>query len=259
MRIQIASDLHQEFARRLVADGMPVVHVPGADVLVLAGDIGPVSDVVRIYGNFPVPVVYVLGNHEFYGQDWAEERTHAQALAKGTMVHVLDNQELVLGGVRFLGATLWTDYALDGTPSLSASRVSAALSDFRGLIRNGERLFTAQDALADHQRSRAWLQAELVKPFAGKTVLVTHHGVHPKSVHPQYRGDVINPGFVSNLGPLLQQVDLAIHGHIHNTRDYQVKRCRVVANPRGYPLRGSTAQQMFFENQLFNPSLVVEL
>lgn len=258
MRIQLASDLHQEHLAKYVKDGLPVEPDPRADVLVLAGDIFTVDEVVRIYGRLSIPVLYVLGNHEFYGTEWAATRARAQDLCRGTQVHVLDNQAFVLGDVRFLGATLWTDFALNGTPELSALRVEAALWDYKGIAHN-KRRFRAMDSLADHQHSRSWLESELAKPFDGKTVLVTHHGPHPHSVHPTYAGDPINPGFVSDLGPLLDSVDLALHGHVHNSMDYKVGRCRVVANPRGYPQRGSTLKNILFENPSYDPALVLEL
>lgn len=95
-------------------------------------------------------------------------------------------------------------------------------------------LFTPQDALALHLASRKWQEDETAKPFDGKTVVVTHHGPHPLSVHPRYAGDKINAEYVSDLSSLLAHVDLWMHGHVHDSFDYRVGHCQVVANPACY-------------------------
>jgi hypothetical protein len=91
---------------------------------------------------------------------------------------------------------------------------------------------------------------------------VTHHGPHRNSVHPRYAGDLLNAAFVSNLTPLVEQADLWIHGHVHDSFDYIVGRCRVVANPRGYArnrLYAESPEQVEWENPGFDPTLVLEV
>jgi len=112
-----------------------------------------------------------------------------------------------------------------------------------------------------HEVARAWLKEELAKPFDGKTVVVTHHGPHPLSVHPRYVGDPLNAAFVSDLSALMPGVDLWLHGHTHAGSDYQVGRCRVVANPAGYVRNREFAHRddFVFENETFDRNLIVEL
>ena len=107
------------------------------------------------------------------------------------------------------------------------------LNDHR-LIRTQDGLFTASMALVEHQHSRRWLERELGKPFGGKTVLITHHGPHPLSVHPRYAGDPANAAFVTDLSALLSDAKLWLHGHVHDSFDYMVGGCRVMTNPLGY-------------------------
>jgi Icc-related predicted phosphoesterase len=105
------------------------------------------------------------------------------------------------------------------------------------------------------------LHEQLAKPFEGKTMVITHHGPHPKSVHPRYSGDPLNAAFVSDLTPLVEQADLWIHGHVHDSFDYTVGKCRVVANPRGYArnrLYADGPEQIVWENPAFDPALVIE-
>ena len=125
----------------------------------------------------------------------------------------------------------------------------------------GER-FRPEDALREHELARAWLQEQLQHPYDGKTVVVTHHGPHPSSVHPRYAGDLTNSAFVSDLTSLVEQADCWFHGHVHDSFDYKVGKCRVVANPRGYATNRMTAKtpdDLDWENPAFNAELVVEV
>jgi len=120
------------------------------------------------------------------------------------------------------------------------------------LIQYDERRFTPEDSRRLHFASRTWLQQELAKPFAGKTVVVSHHLPHASSIHPRYDGDALNPGFVSHLPQLVcPPVDLWIHGHTHISCDYAVAETRVVCNPRGY-----APDEL---NPQFQPGFVVEI
>ena len=117
-------------------------------------------------------------------------------------------------------------------------------------------------ALAEHELSRAWLEQELNKPYDGKTVVISHHGPHPLSVHPRYVGEALNAAFVSNLTELLPKGDLWIHGHVHDSFDYRVGRCRVVANPLGYArdrYSAAHAKELVFENNAFQWACVIDV
>jgi Icc-related predicted phosphoesterase len=136
------------------------------------------------------------------------------------------------------------------------------ISDHRQ-IRNSEgSYFSAADALREHETSRAWLASELAQPYVGKTVVITHHGPHALSVHPRYVGDPTNAAFVSDLSDLLRGPDLWLHGHVHDSFDYTVAGCRVVANPRGYPRNASSCElekNLTFENPNYQCALVLEV
>jgi Icc-related predicted phosphoesterase len=131
------------------------------------------------------------------------------------------------------------------------------------LIRTTDPLrFTPEDALREHERSRTWLERELARPYKGKTVVVTHHGPHPLSVHPRYVGDLLNAAFVSNLDHLLEKADLWLHGHVHDSFDYRVGRCRVVANPLGYARdthSAPEAKDLVYENRAFQWACILDV
>lgn len=261
MRIQIASDLHLESLRRRFPD-YRALDVADADVLVLAGDIAAGTDAVDVFADWPVPVIYVHGNHEAYGSVYGELTLAIRARAAGTQVRFLERDEVIIGDVRFLGCCLWTDYELYGTPERSMQMARRFMHDHTVIRADEGEWFMPEHALAEHEKSFAWLQEQLVTPFDGRTVVVTHHGVTPASVHARYRDDPVNAGFVSDLRHVLDLADLWIHGHVHDSFDYPVGTTRVIANPRGYARNLNMAgapQDLKWENPAFDPALVIEV
>jgi hypothetical protein len=190
-----------------------------------------------------------------YASDFCQTRVALREAAAGTNITFMDNDVADFGGVRFLGTTLWTDYRLELNRTQRQLMETAELrinDHYR--IRVGDGKFTAQQALAEHEKSRAWLEQELSKPYDGKTVVISHHGPHRLSVHPRYIGEALNAAFVSNLSELLPKAALWIHGHVHDSFDYSVLGCRVVANPAGYARNRhsvSDAKELVFENKAF--------
>lgn len=267
MRIQIASDLHLDLLPKLEKDAdLTIIQPTDADVLVLAGDIHDGCQGINRFKDWTQgkEVIYVAGNHEFYGHVLGTKQGQMRARAADVGVHFLERDSVAINGVRFMGATLWTDYRLFEprySQHVAMLEAKQKLNDHR-LIRVGRAAFSPWDALEIHTSTCLWLKEELAKPFEGKTVVVTHHGPHPDSVHQKYKEDLLSAAFVSDLGELLEGADLWIHGHVHDGFDYQVGRCRVVANPAGYVLNRHSMtdiDQANFENTLFNPRLVVEV
>lgn len=262
MRIQLASDLHLELLARMWPQERLIGALPGADVLVLAGDIDRGVRAIERFARWPVPVLYLAGNHEYYDSPWEQLRVDLRRAAEGTAVRFLDNDVVTLGGVRFLGSTLWTDYGLAGVAQADAMAAAEDfLLDHRRIITRSGPLRAAQ-ALEEHQRSRAWLARELSRDRATPTVVISHHGPHPGSIHARFAGSVVNGAFVSDLVDLVEQADLWLHGHVHDSFDYRVGRCRVVSNPRGYALNrreASAVDELQFENRAFAGDLLIDL
>lgn len=260
MIVQLASDLHLERLARRFAGQTLIRPAPAADLLVLAGDVAAHTDALRLFADWPVPVLYVPGNHEYFDADWASMRAQLRRAAEGTRIRVLDGDEFAWQGVRFLGCTLWTDYRLDETSSQDEQmRACAQRMRDHAVIRVGEGLFTPGDALREHARCRAWLEAALARRCDGPTVVVTHHAPSARSVHARFIGHPVNPAYASRLEPLLGRAQAWLHGHVHDSFDYQVPGegggvCRVVANPRGNARRVGEAagvDELEFENPRF--------
>jgi predicted phosphodiesterase len=264
MRIQIASDLHLEHLEWRFPE-FRGVEPTDADVLVLAGDIANGTRALELFGQWPCPVIYIPGNHEYY--DSSISKVHAEFAEKAPAlpnITILAPGITEIGGIRFIGCTLWTDYCLFGEPyrELAMTACAANLPDHTVIMVEGETPFSPAVACEMHLQQKAWLRSKLDEPFAGKTVVVTHHAPAPGSLHPMFEKDLVSAAFISDLTALLGTAALHIHGHTHHSFDYNVRGTRVIANPMGY-CRGakvvSASDELRRENLGFNPKLVVEL
>lgn len=260
MRLLIYSDLHLEFAPFSVPLGLEY------DVVVLAGDIGSSQvDTVRwalADHTFPdaKAIIYVPGNHEFYGGCMPAVLRDLRAAARGTRVHLLDGDEVIVDGVRFVGATLWTDFKCSiRTPiGLQSSQMFGLMAARRVMADYGQiqvepgRFLRPEHTLDIHVKQRAELLAALQRPFDGPTVTVTHMAPHRRSLAPRYADDWASAAFVNELPEEFFEVPVYwIHGHTHTSFDYSLGNCGVICNPRGYRVRDKT------ENLEFNDSLIV--
>jgi len=251
MRLHVLSDLHLEF------DSEPPAVVEDADVVVLAGDICTGADGVRWAREWAQgrPVIYLAGNHEFYGHAFPDVIASLRDVATGTSVHVLENDELVIDGVRFLGATLWSDFDFDGPDRREISmRVCArVVRDYQQIEYGPEnRPLRPADTRAAHVRSREWLTERLAEPFDGPTVVVTHHQPIVTGQPPNAALRAIAGAFVSDLSPLIgaEREALWIFGHTHRSADLVHDGTRVLSNQRGYPHEPVAG---------FDPGMVVEI
>ena len=242
VRLHVVSDLHVEFA----AFEPPPLDV---DAVVLAGDISLGTEGVELARRWSGgrPVLFVAGNHEYYRHTLPGLTGELRAAAAGSDVHVLENDEVLLGGVRFLGCTLWSDFMAAGAEELERSMAICGrlVNDYEAIAwsADGRRALRPQDTRTLHLASRRWLTERLAVPYAGPTVVITHHAplvrVHPSA--PVARALV--GAFASDLRPLMtaERVALWIYGHTHRAADLEVDGTRVLSNPRGYPHEPVTA------------------
>lgn len=254
MRIQIFSDLHVD-----VVGGFEPRLAQGVDLVICAGDAcegaAQAMAVLRRHIPLPTPIAMVLGNHEFYGRAVAEERQAASTAAAALGIALLDDRAITIAGVRLIGATLWTDFLLYGAAMQAASMRTAfdEMNDYRRIAPQKDpwTRFMPQMTIAMHQTSLAVIEEALATPFAGPTVVITHHAPHAGSIHARFAHAPINPAYVSDQSALIARYAPAlwVHGHVHNSFDYLVGATRIVCNPRGY---GD-------ENPAFDPARVVEV
>jgi len=253
MKLFIQSDQHHE-----IYGEHPEFELPEADVFVCAGDLtrtvrGGIMWLAEKVAP-SMPAVYVAGNHEYYKESYLE--CLAEGVAENRLhdrVHFLENDIKMFDGVRFVGCTLWTDFAVMGQQPLAVMHARGAMNDYK-LIKYRKQPFEKlqpQHTMMRNSQSVSFLEAALSMPFEGRTVVVTHHAPHPFSIHERFRGDLLSAAFVNDLHDLIEhrQPALWIHGHTHDFFDYMVGDTRVLCNPRGY---GD-------EVNGFNPQLVIEI
>ena len=266
MNIQLLSDLHLETHPHFVPE-----FAPGADVLILAGDIGSYQEgsMLVTQGDqdfglarfspradlaaWPVPVFFVPGNHEYDGMPFEEAHTRLQETCERLQITWLHRRVKVMNGVRLIGCTLWSDFEalvpLQGllTQQLKAREKAERAADFY-LRKTGTTLdgkpFLSDTVRAQAQADQAWLTQALSEPFEGVTVVVTHFAPSLKSADPRYGLTPGTAGFCNALDHLLPKANLWLHGHLHCAHDYVHAGCRVVANPLGYARKN---EQLAFE------------
>lgn len=258
IKLHLLSDLHLE-----VSQFKPHQASEEADVILVAGDIWKKDHGIRMLRSMwpDKQIVTVSGNHEHYRTEINSNMQCMREAADEVGVHFLENDEVILTvrdkTVRILGCTLWTDFLLYGLDRRKDCMIDASqyLNDFR-LIRSGSWNFSPKDSIDLHNASVKWLTDRLDDPFSGSTIVMTHHAPSYRSVVPRYQNDLLSACFASSLDRLMdgRKVDLWVHGHMHNSLDYEINGTRILCNPRGY-----TRFEGGEENSNFNPDLVISL
>ncbi len=259
------SDLHQEFPELAWRPET----TPDHDALVLAGDIDVTCEKAIDYARSITdkPIIMVAGNHEFYGQNLQQQLVDArQKAGKIEDIFYLENEAVVIGGTRFIGATLWMDFELLGETFSWQCQQEAIryMNDFQMIEVEpdeidlaspthhcGKVYFSPRHTGKLHDMSAAYFQSVLAEDFDGPTVIVTHHAPHQYSIPTRRKNDLLSACYASDLSNLMLSghPDLWIHGHVHDPVDYEIGHCRIISNPRGYPTETSN----------FDDGLVIEV
>ena len=277
MKLQLLSDLHLEAHPHWWARP-----APGADLLVLAGDIGSYQAGSQLQdqdfglaqfsprNGWPTPVVFVPGNHEYDGLDFDVAHARLRETCERLGLIWLERETCVVSGVRFVGTTLWSDFdALGPQPQADAAPTAAPVHHLTQLLKAREKAFRAANFylrkaattragepwLAQELREQAlvcqdWLRGVLATPYAGDTVVVTHFAPSLLSADPRYGLTPGTAGFCNALDDLLECAQVWLHGHLHAPSDYRCRGCRVVANPLGYARKN--------EQATFRPDLLID-
>ncbi|UVF22770.1 metallophosphoesterase (plasmid) [Microvirga terrae] len=267
MRIWFLSDLHHHSSWPFAAPAI----APACDVIVIAGDSGEEMSrkalpwTAEVFGRYGKPILYVPGNHDFYGANLAFEIRKAQLVAEHHKITLLAQGEtVVLGGVRFVGATLWTDFDLGGYGHISELEAMKNMNDHR-YIRFGSSYSKVRpkDLIDIHYAHRARIEQVLATPFDGPTVVVTHHAPLERSLQKGYQEGPLDAAYASDLSLLIEmyQPEIWLHGHVHVSHNYIHDNTCVRSNPRGYLMGAQMAGRgrTWPENPNFDPTLVIEV
>lgn len=248
MKIGIASDLHLEMLAN--RESPMLFGKPGdVDIIILAGDIAAGVNGVEfgasLSGVMQCPVYVIAGNHEFYRREYHKTIKDCRAAAemerlRGNNVHFLSGDLVdVNDEYMIFGATLWTDFALDGDTERAKTIAQACMNDYR-LISYGDKLITPEDVdrIHDHERAALFFAEAKSYQLKKKFIVVTHHCPSPSCIHARYKGNYMNPCFTSNLDDFIEanseDIPLWVHGHTHEDVDVHVGKTRIVCHPRGY-------------------------
>ena len=268
MKIQILSDTHNECGNE------PFIPArTDAEVVVLAGDIGHGEHAFRWAAEHfkGKRVVMIAGNHEAWDAEWHTLIKKMRTLAPLYGIDFLENDAVVIDGVKFIGATLFTDMNLFGPEGYSEaiSQARRCMPDFRRIrlastnpalrFLGFSRLMYAEESVHLHKESRKYIEASLGEQFDGRIVVVTHHAPSTHSVEEKFKNDPLSPCFGSNLDAMIASspATLWVHGHTHKAFDYLLNQTRVVCNAVGY--RDRLAGQSPEARTGFRPNLVVEV
>ncbi len=238
MRIQLLSDLHLE------TEEVSIEPAPGAELLVLAGDIDATWRGYERFADWPTPVIAIAGNHEFDGRDvdeaWPALRAHCSALG----IRLLERECLELRDdrgrhVRVLGTVRWCDFELFGAARLERSlRAGAYFQRVMGATQGGS-VFGVDAVRREAHAAREWLAKSIAAPSTcDVTVVVTHFAPSLACADPRYGAQSGTASFCNADDDLMRGVDLWIHGHVHSRHDLQLGETRVVSRARGLAARG---------------------
>lgn len=251
MKIRLLSDLHTEF--RLPYKTHPMVEYRGEDVLVLAGDIASGADntleVIQYFRDQGFPqVVYVPGNHEYYGTSFDDFNAKmASKCAQLPDIHYLNPGRVIIGGVLFVGATLWTNFA---DSPLSEHMAGRCINDFRQI-----RDFSSGRCARTYHQHFGYIKQQYESRGDHPVVVVTHFLPARECIAPRFRGpDLLNDYFANNLDDYIAEMTNTtwLFGHTHDATDITIGTTRVVANPHGY-------YGALHDGAGFDPHLTIEL
>jgi len=278
MRVAVLSDLHIDIDR----NAWPNPPAIDADALVVIGDVAnPMTSalpwVAKMFSNVQEKV-YVPGNHDFYcgaerSTHYQEQMTRGRSMAADLGITILQNNVVEIdGGVRFVGATMWSDFSFLPRGMTVRDAMSQSQrgwyeggwrnydrdyhNDFREIRFGGpgsKNRFTPSQMLALHRESKEFFERTLATPFHGDTVAITHMGpaesVTEGSHAWLYGWSDLQHTMHGKMAPRYW-----LHGHVHKSLNYVIGDTRVICNPRGYPGPGGTR-----ENPDFDQTLTIEV
>lgn len=238
MKLWIFSDLHLEYGW-LGLD----FEVPQADLCIVAGGIyrgGPRRSIEFLAEHVPeLPVVFVAGNDEFRDSSVFEGFVDAGREAdRCANIHMLEDDCVQIGDLWVAGATLWTDFSLNGDQTRTMRYCQRMMVDYSSISWSMKppRPLQPRHTLQKHRVSVAFLNEFLEKHRDDRTLVVTHHAPSGRFLCPNLGEASSMAASASSLDALIEArgPDLWIHGHVPVRLDYSFGKTRVVCNPRGF-------------------------
>jgi hypothetical protein len=265
MKVKVVSDLHLEACEY----GHGVPDLGEGEVLILGGDIlcarhfKTNGNLHKVYNDFLQKcvdnfdeVLYVLGNHCFYGYNYEGTwNVLKENLPEG--IHLLENDFIKIGQWNFLGCTLWSNFRNENPLEMMESQ--RFMNDYKTIrIGSNYRKLRPEDTLEFHKKSKQFLLDTLPMFVNQKVWVLTHHAPSYQSIHPKYKMETTNGSYASDLDDLIlshPQIKYFSHGHTHTSFRYHIGECEIICNPRGYWNSCNTSGL----NPNFDPDFEIEL
>ena len=269
MKIRILSDLHME--------GFKFQYeYAGEDVIVLAGDIHTRNSHHKFIATLPkdIPILMVSGNHEHYHGCFQDVHNYLSKLNhEFNNFHYLNNSHINIGNISFFGGTMFTDLGLYGEAErfYVEQDVQKGISDFHHisvLDETTERQWTISDHKAQYEifnaRFDVWRRyVKETNPRIDELVCISHFLPSEQLISPKYAHSMLNPYFACNNEKRVQDVDVWLCGHTHDSHDIMIGETRVVCNPKGYGSENEgNRHSTRSSNTLlygFDPNLIIEI
>lgn len=251
MKLRVISDIHNEFRADPVQ--IPVLEKEKEQILIIAGDYSPLSKIKNYKKEFDnyterfKAVLFVLGNHEYYGfkiDNFRVQKIFSELNLKSNF-HLLTRYtpSIKIENTRFVGAMLWTDL---GRSDYISYLVKEQMNDFKKItwVHNkygcvSYSKFNTKNWLEEFVKDLDYIKSEIANHKEDEIIVITHYGPSLSSSDTRYsENKEIHHAYVSDLDgyiKTLKNVPVWIHGHIHEKKDYKIGDTRVVVNPFAYP------------------------
>jgi predicted phosphodiesterase len=241
MKIQVLSDLH-------IPHSPFIIPKMESDAIVLAGDIHTgyydtmlyLLEIRRIHQK---PIIFVPGNHEFYGCNYIKEYNKWQNTEERN-IHILNvNTHFDFMNHRFIGDTLWSDVSRNPIKEII---IKNTINDFKVID-----YFDVETCTHIYKCNKVIL-LDAIKKSPLPVITITHHAPSYRSIADKYKPSDLSAAFATPLDATIDQFDnlkLWLHGHTHNSSDYHIGKTRILCNPKGYNN----------ENADFNPNLLIDI
>lgn len=266
MKIQFLSDIHLEFNY----SNYNMKFSDESDMVIICGDICPMY-IIEAWNmlfneikRYNKPVYYIPGNHDFYRSTIDSVINSLKQKQKEIPNFFLVNDDLYTlpdNNTLLFGGTMWSDFNMvpinpfDPNHESLYKTFNDYLCDFTYIRNNDGFNLTPKDCkklcIDFKNKLKHMFETHIKQPI----LVCTHFACHPKSIHPKYKDNILNPYFITDCSEFFEYPNLIgwLHGHTHASLNYTINNKFVKCNPRGI------MKSEFIENGKFDSNLIIEL
>lgn len=250
-RVLVLGDLHLDFWQALGRSPFEQADLSRLDALVVAGDLtnkprvrwpGALNELARFIDR--ERIVIVPGNHDYYNFRLDGDR-RLMELARLAGVHFAQMSQVIVGDLRLLLCTLWTDFECDGDYWKNVQTVTLRMNDYRyiRLAAAGYRKIKPEDTRRVHSEHKAWLERQLETDCARQTAVITHHAPLPDAA---CSDGGLKCCYASDLTDLIRkhQPEFWFFGHTHRAFESEIGRTKLRNVSLGYPDEANVTQSL---------------